>query len=581
MSDDNTFDARDEAVEHGAADRSEGSANGSDPTATDRSPSSDARPAEPVANPWARPEQSVRQRTSEVVGAIHEQVPVLPVHSAGRLGAHRAPTPGERAASAAAQAEAEAAHEASAAEKPLVPVEHMAAIIGARAALDRHAGAGTSLDHEPDVVAPEARPGRPAWLRLAPWAAGTLAAALAVGGIVFATTRKPVVVVTPTPTPSATTVDPVTDANLVTVAEMERVAPKQGWQVGQTLDRLATGSPRIACMPNTTGQPNPAITRQRTLTTTSSTGLAVLHQVDAFATPAEAATAFSLRMKQLAQCDNVPTWLAGTDKVTGLGDQATAVTVAYQDAVTQYHTVILSRTGTVVQAVDTMQANRAVPTKQVLPVAASAVNRQCRTSKGACAPAADAVATSPMVTATPGWLVPSDLPRVTPGAGLWTSTETQPVTTLGTQCENMTMASVAGPAKRDQRTYLMTQDSAAPQNFGVDEVLMDFATPAAAQAFAKTLQTNLATCQTRLATAKVSDAQSATVVVDGQQVGASTQMVTLGLGGTATVRYRTAVVTNGKRVVYLVNNPGPSYDLGKDRFLQVALRAGVRAGQHA
>ena len=38
-------------------------------------------------------------------------------------------------------------------------------------------------------------------------------------------------------------------------------------------------------------------------------------------------------------------------------------------------------------------------------------------------------------------------------------------------------------------------------------------------------------------------------------------------------------IVNGGKVVYLVNNPGPSYDLGKDKFLQIAQRAGQRSSQ--
>ena len=584
MSDDNTLDASTPAGGEGFVELPEGAENATDPT-----PGQDAANEGDASAPqtdssvnhdvWRRPDTEAPVRTSEAVGAIHDDTPPV-VHPMTRASARRTAPSEEATSGAIAARQSRAVVEEPADQAPSIPTEQMAAVIGARAALDRGAEPGASLDHEPDILAADTHPGRPVWLRLLPWLAGILALALVVGGIVFATTRKSTVIVTPTPTPSATTPDPVTEANLLTAAEMEAVAPKAGWKEGTTVTRLTNSTPRITCLANTTGQPNPILTRQRTMTTASAQKLGAMHQIDAYANAAEASKVYELRAAQLAMCNDVPTWLVGADKVTGLGDEAQSVTIAYQDAVAQYHTVVLSRTGTVVQALDTTQLTAAVPTKQVLPAFARAVTRQCATSGGACAKAPDTTPTGPARTETPGWLVPSDLQRVTAGAGLWTSTESQPVTSKGSQCENMTLASEAGPIRREQRTYLMTQDPAAPQTFGIDEVVMTFASPSDALAFSRKLQGNLMTCATRMAKSVVSDAQTATAVIDGQTVITSTQMVTLPLlQGAQTTRFSTAVIVNGGMVVYLVNNPGPSYDLGKDKFLQIAQRAGQRSSQ--
>ena len=53
---------------------------------------------------------------------------------------------------------------------------------------------------------------------------------------------------------------------------------------------------------------------------------------------------------------------------------------------------------------------------------------------------------------------------------LWRATDVaDSVTTPGTKCEAVDLTNLPGAASRQQRTYLLRDDTAAPQSFGVDE----------------------------------------------------------------------------------------------------------------
>ncbi|WP_394275732.1 hypothetical protein [Luteococcus sp.] len=534
----------------------------------------DPTPAEDAATPategiaeesgdhsaWMRPAVGEERRTSEIVGALApestetEDLPDEPID----VFEDTAPvTPDE----------AETADGSTEEPNPL----HAAAAIGAAAAQRRLCEPDSSGAHA-------ARPGsRPmAWL---PWLAGALVAALVAFAVVHSLTDKPVVVITPTPTPSATTPPAVTEADLLTAKDAEAITPKQGWTVASTLSRLTPTSPKVICQPNTTGQPNPTITRQRTLTTTSTRGLAALHQVDNFASVADASKAFEARATNLAACDNEPLWIHSNTAVGNAGDAARLVTVARQDDIAEYHTVLLLRTGTTVHALDVTQANQPAPAANVLNSAAAAVNRQCARSTGRCATQPKVAEAIPAATEPMGWLSISDIPRVSPRAGLWTVTDASNVVAPGSECENMTLASVAGPTQREQRTYQMTQDNAAPRTYGMDEVLFTFKDARQAAQFANTLASNLKNCPSRLATAKVSESAQVTSSVGRKKVAGATLLVQQSLGGTETARFRTGVAVVDNKVIYLVNNPSTSYDLGSAKFQQVTVRAAQRATQ--
>lgn len=520
---------------------------------------------EPVAQPvvelpedhsaWMRPAEQDRRRTSEVVGAVAPPAEPgsatevhVPVAQDGTVlptdtSTHDIPARGRATAASAA--------------------------LGARAAMNRER-AGADLGPAADG---------PAWRRVLPIGLGVLAVALVAGGVVYANTKKSDVVVQSSAAPSVDTSFVGTN-QLVTPADAAKVSAKAVWSVASTTDHVTdTSAAHVTCLASTTGQANPVITRQRGLSSKGSEGLALLQQVDGFASATDARKVFQMRATALAGCAERPVWIRQAATVTGLGDEAASITVAEQGATTLFHTIVLVRSGRAIHAFDVSRPGEAASAQSVVAMAESVISRQCGPAGGSCTKGAKAITSLPTVSGTPGWLVPNDLPRVTAGSGQWSSTDTAGVTTKGTGCEGVDLPTATGPVKSEQRTFLVNQDSAAPATYGIDEVVYTFADAKGATAFGTKVSTALNQCAARVKTAKTDQASSAREQVGATSVLSNTLRVQESMGNNQNVIFRTAVVIAGKKVVYLVNNPSASYDMGQPNFNQVALRAGERATQ--
>jgi hypothetical protein len=306
----------------------------------------------------------------------------------------------------------------------------------------------------------------------------------------------------------------------------------------------------------------------------------VVQVIDTYADEAAASQAYTARLLQAGTCKETPVWLTGANTVTGLADSAGAVRLVVQEEADQFHTVLLSRTGRSVSITDVTTTQGAVNALDLANVVAKALSRQCGGDLGTC-PSSVAVEASPPPTADPaGWLVESDLPRVTAGSGRWGALD--PFTTLdvsGSQCEGLTLATVSGTQSTGQRTLLLADDPNAPKGFGVDMVTYTFSAADAATTLANKLTKNIDTCHDRAPTATVKEgpAVKGTGELDAK-VSGSTFLVTQKTA-TSTAVYRVAVVTVGSKVVYLLGGPSSTFDFTDAQWKAIALRAGQRASQ--
>ena len=400
--------------------------------------------------------------------------------------------------------------------------------------------------------------------------------ALVVGMVFSALSPAP----QPTPTASANqSVAPtLTIADLWSVDEAAAVATGTVWRITQTLTTLSATSPQVACLTAVTGSVKPEISAQRTLGSEGDAHYAGLHQLDKYSDEAAAKTVFSERVAKLAACDDSVAYIVGATSVTGLGDESAQATVAYQAATTEFHTVLLVRTGALISMFDVAHPGTAAPVAGVVNAARAALARSCARF-GTC-PSEIAVKDDvPAKTAPNGWLVVSDWPRLTPGSGRWTATDPVPLKSVGTACENLTLETVAGPTARQQRTFLLTQDPAAPQGFGADELLLTFPDATASAEFAKTLADNLASCSQRLQTATVTDASPVQGKVGTADLVGRSFTITQATAQDKKVIFQVAVLSINQHVVYVLINSNESFKLSADQLAAVALRAGQRTTQ--
>lgn len=437
------------------------------------------------------------------------------------------------------------------------------------AAMRSSSGSSGSGGHPPSD-----RPSsRPAWL--IPVALVAVLALLVGATVVWWNTRSSGSVAK-APTSQSASAVALTDADLAGVADAALALPLE-WTIDATTSPAA--DPTALCLTQVAGMPSVAGSFQRKLVSGPAT---MIHRMDAYGSVADAITITTLRLAQLGRCSNVPVYLSSGATISGLGDQAAAITAVVQDPTPIMHTVVLVRTGSVVDVVDVWQPTTPIAVEKAMATAAAVVGKQCAKAGGACVTTPDVKVGPPPSGGVAGWLTVSDLPRITPGFGRWTASD--PVTTIrviGSQCENVSFATAQGPTQRRQRTYLLTEDS-VPKGFGLDELLLDFETAEAAAAFAKSVTDNIDSCATRVPTAKLGATGTFTGVgASGEAIAGYWRTVSQPTSAATTATFRIVVATAGKRVVYLLLTPSGAYDFSDDSWAAAGLRAAQRSTQQA
>lgn len=384
-----------------------------------------------------------------------------------------------------------------------------------------------------------------------------------------------------TSSPPHSTVAPLPSSALMELSEARTLDPGATWKVGTTVSKVDPDSPdNISCVIRGSNHPNPVSTWQRTFTSSAKTTTALLDRVDGYTDEQTAEKAFGAEAASLAACDSVPVHIVSAATFTGLGDQSASVTIAYQGSRTQYRTIVLSRIGREIQAVDAADYGSPVDAQKAGAAMATAAARSCRTADGTCPANVTSKTSVPPPAGDRGWPITSDLPRITPDQGQWSQTQVANVSRQGTQCEGVTLATVSGPTARRQRTYLLGQDSSAPDGFGVDELMFTFGDAKGSAAFTKKIGDNIASCSKSSKTAKISDAKTFTAIGENNTaISGRSFIVTQDTGSSNKAIYQVAVATAGNRTVYLLANVAPSYRFSDPDWQQLAQRAGQRATQ--
>jgi hypothetical protein len=349
------------------------------------------------------------------------------------------------------------------------------------------------------------------------------------------------------------------------------------WTVSQTTpDPKAT----LCVGPAFSMPPNADRVLVRQLTSNAAQPNTLVNVVAVFPDADAATQAYALQLSQVGVCEDAPIQLLNSYNVSGLGDEAMAVTLILQYDVPEYHTLMLARTGRTTVLVDISDAKRGIPATELADPMVKALIRLCRNGGGACPTSVMVKKDVPPPGDFTGWLSEVDLPRISDGVGRWGATPpTATPRQVGSQCE-LTNLNKVKDATREQRTLLLMNDPNAPDGFGVDQVNYRFTTDKKATAFAKKITEEIAACAESRPTAQVDD----TTKVNG--VGASakaysgtTFLVTHKVSATQTTSFRVAVLVSSDRVSYLLANPSEDFDFTEKQWEALAARAGERVTQ--
>jgi hypothetical protein len=350
----------------------------------------------------------------------------------------------------------------------------------------------------------------------------------------------------------------LTDASMLSAADAKKVQDRS-WKVAQTQRGIDDQSPQPACLGAAAvdGQPAPQQTILRLLSASGKNAPGILHQADAYASPEEAAQAYTLAAKALGGCLLTGAYIDSAGLVTGLGNEAVAIVLnVTQGSKTAFRSVVLSRTGRIMNVLDVAQPDKAVSLNAVGAALAPVINAQCKTAGGRCATGTSVRLSPPPIGGDqPGFLAAADLPPVGQSRSSWVKVAAQ----LGTS-----------------RTYLL-QNQAGP--FGLDEIIVRLKGEKAAQDLTSKIKADLMSCARRKLTATVSQPGEVTgrgagnVLISGWTAAVS-QKTTDG-----SAPYRVGIVSAGPKAVFTFVNPQKNLDFTGSQWDALTVRAGQRATQ--
>ncbi|WOP18758.1 hypothetical protein [Raineyella sp. LH-20] len=409
---------------------------------------------------------------------------------------------------------------------------------------------------------------------------GAVAAVLVVGVIVTTVlfrdrTHGPVATGTPTSSESQ-----VLSADaLLTTDDAKRLDDKVAWTETLTQGRVDANTPKPNCLTtDAEGVPLPVATMVRAIQG-GDANTNLLNEAFQFNSAKDATTAATIWTTQLGACERPVSYLEGGWTVSNVGDASVGVSAVVQDKTSVHHTVMLSRSGSVITVVDASRPDNTPDGAVVAGLLGTAVGRTCQAAGGACTTDAQATSGVPPKTATdPQFLANADLPRITAGTGRWGGTD---VATsfdfFGSQCEGKDLATVGGPTDRKHRAYLLQEDASAPQTFGVDEYILTFPDRASADSLVKDVSGSIDGCDKAMLTAKIekTDDLSAKGAADKAITG-RTWVVTQQVNQTTKQKYRLALAQVDNSVIYLMVPTGDTFDFNNAQWKAIGERAGSR-----
>lgn len=375
----------------------------------------------------------------------------------------------------------------------------------------------------------------------------------------------------------------ITDEMMLSPAQAETLDKKRTWEVALTQRGTSTDSANhAACLSaeTTEGAPVPQQTVLRVLSSSGSDAPAALHQATLYSSPEEAAQAYADSSRALGDCATSGAWIYQGHTVGGVGDQAVGVTIQVLDGKSEeFRTVVLARTGRILDVIDVAKPDRAVTAKRVAEVTGDVVDTQCQVAGGSCSDEPEAQpGPPPMGGDQPGFLASGDLPPMGPELTRWAGTtpgQPDPDQLRGSGCETVDWSKVDAESA-SHRTYLLSDGN---NRFGLDEVIVTTENEAAARKLAEKVRDGWKNCHQRQLTATVANLEAVSgpgaksVDVQGWTTEVSQKLED------KTNRYRVGIVTAGPKVVFVFMNPQDNLDLTDDQFDIVAVRAGQRASQ--
>ena len=373
----------------------------------------------------------------------------------------------------------------------------------------------------------------------------------------------------------------LTDASMLNPAQAEVLDRDGTWKVELTQRSPSEDAPTAACFGGEplVGQPTPQQKMLRVLNSGKNAPSA-LHEATAYNSPDEAAQAYAIASKTLGGCAVAGSYIKSGYAVSGVGNQAVGVVIMVAEgSKSRAHSVVLNRTGRVMNVIDTAQASKALAITAVAKALGQVNEIQCGPAGGECGGTPSVKdGPPPMGGDEPGFLAIGDLPPARAKIAPWVAIpiELPKEEFKGSGCENVNWATVTAESK-SSRVY-MVPDSGR-NFFGLNEIVLTTKDAKAAAKQVGKIKSKLTDCKNRNLTATVSKREKVTSIgAQNTKIAGWTAVVSHKSTG-GTVKYRVGIVSAGPKVIYTFLNPRDDYDFTDGQWNTVAVRAGERVTQ--
>jgi hypothetical protein len=374
----------------------------------------------------------------------------------------------------------------------------------------------------------------------------------------------------------------LSDASMLTPSQAKILKRDHNWQVVPTQQGAPQDGPAAACF----GEPldgRPAPQQEFTRVLKGNPGKSqplALHAATAYNSLEDAGLAFVIASKALGGCAVPGFWIESGHHVSGIGNQAAGAVVMERKGKDRVaHSVVLNRSGRVVNVLDAVQPSKAIAVESVAKALGKVNTGLCTAAGGECGDQPTLTdGPPPLGGDVPGFLAHGDLPPAGPKVYPWVATEVVlPNKELrGSGCERVNWTTEEAKS-RSHRVYLL-QDSG--KNFvGLDEVVLTTKNAKAADKLVDKIKSNLSRCKRVQLTAEVTRSQEVkSTGAQKTEISGWTAVVTQ-KSTQGKARYRVGVVSAGPKVIYTFLNPRGEYDFTNRQWDIVAVRAGERASQ--
>jgi DNA-directed RNA polymerase specialized sigma24 family protein len=307
---------------------------------------------------------------------------------------------------------------------------------------------------------------------------------------------------------------PVTEKTLLTLGQVQSMAPRETWHLLNTSDNTSGTGINTVCQASRFADPDGRGTFVRRFVapgTPSGTQATprrnYLQTVEISGSVQSARAAYRTTLGWFAGCSEARLQLLNAYRVRGLGEEAQMLKLRIPGSQRRTYVVGLARTGsltvsTVLETID----GRPIEVRRAVDTLTQAVRNTCETDpSGPCPVAVTAAPVLPPRSGeTPGTLAAADLPVVGRINRPWVGT--QPVRARGnvaaTTCDKANFLKSGSPGAAT-RTFLIPQASLPPR-FGITETYGAFADRAKARALVRSISASMASCEKRDLGARVS-----------------------------------------------------------------------------